>query len=255
MGVKGAILGDIIGSKYEFSGCNNPETCKLITNRNFFTDDTILSLAVKWAIDNCIDFSTAYYVFAQHYKNYRLAGWGNNFKKWVYDGGVGHRQSLGNGSAMRVGYISDYSRDIDFVTSVATDSAKPTHYTNEGIRGAVTTAVCSAMAKRGNSKDEILDYAMTQYGTAVDKTLTDFKKDYRWSCKCEKSVPLAIRCFYESTNFESCMRNVLSIYCDSDTICAIAGNIAESYYGVTIENEDEILRDFLDEPLYHILTT
>jgi len=253
MGIKGAILGDIIGSKYEFTGCKNPHTCELITPENFFTDDTILSVATKYAIDNCTSFDYAYKYFTSKYRSYPSAGWGTNFIRWAFYGGMGHRQSIGNGSAMRVGYISDYTTDLDFIKNLAKESAETTHNTVEGITGAVVTAVCSAMARVGESKDEILKYSEKAYGIMVQKPLSYYRVNYEWSELCRNSVPLAIRCFYESTDFESCMRNILSIYCDSDTIGAIAGNIAESYYGKTIPNEDDVLINKLDPFMCEVL--
>lgn len=253
MGIKGAIFGDIIGSKYEFTGCPNPKTCKLLDNTHFFTDDTIMACAVKWALDNAVPFDNAYKVFTQYYKYYPKAGWGANFMNWAFHNGAGHRQSLGNGSAMRVGYISDFCNNIDDVFYYADSSATPTHNTEEGRTGAVAVAKIAYTAQFTDSKDKLLEIARKYYGSDVDKTLDEYKHSYRWSEICKDSVPLAFRCFYEAEDFESCIRNVLSIYCDSDTICAIAGNIAESFWPNDKFFDEHKLEDYLDSFLLFVL--
>lgn len=251
MGIKGAILGDIIGSKWEFCGCKDPYKVELFDDKNFFTDDTILSCATKYSIDNNISFESAYRTFSEKYLHYYGAGWGNNFRKWIMR--EDHKQSFGNGSAMRVGYIGDYFDSISDVVDMAKESAKTTHDTEDGVNGATAVAFMCYFAKhqkRGGTelqviKEILMHYCDYVYPDYAGWTLNDYRNNYRWSCSCKKSVHIAVRCIYESNSFEECMRNVLSIYCDADTICAIAGSIAEHIFGLP-EYADEKLNYYLD---------
>lgn len=250
MGIKGAILGDIIGSKWEFCGCKNPQDVKLFDKDNFFTDDTILSCATKYALDHNITFSDAYKYFGKSYLGYAGAGWGSNFYQWIVGGN--HRQSIGNGSAMRVGYLIDYGVGENTIFDLAVKTAQTTHNTDDGIMGATTVAHLGFQAKHGATKDDLLKCADYLYPEYKGWDLDRYRSDYIWSELCRDSIHLAVRCIYESNDFESCMRKVLSVKCDTDTICAIAGSIAEEIYG-TPDYADEMLRYYLDDFLSSIV--
>jgi ADP-ribosylglycohydrolase len=246
MGIVGAVIGDIIGSKWEF---NRPKdldwkNTPLLSDGCYFTDDTVMSIACKYAIKNNIAFAEAYQKFGRLYPN---AGYGGMFDSWLRDDNPKPYDSFGNGSAMRVSYVGQHCSLFDVVEGLAKRSAECTHNHPEGIKGAVATAEAIWMAKHGYSKFEIKDYIEEFHGYDLRKKLDDIRPIYHWDVTCQGTVPVGIICFLESNDYESCMRNVLSLRCDSDTMCAIAGGIAESFYGGTGLDDDQILEDYLDE--------
>lgn len=257
MAIIGAILGDIAGSRWEFGRPKDLdwEHIDLFTDDCFFTDDTVLTIATKYALLNNIPFADAYHKFGNDYPN---AGYGGSFDTWLHFDDKEPYNSFGNGAAMRVSPVVDLSDTHAQVMSRADFSAKCTHNHPEGIKGACVTAVCGWMAKSGASKKEIEKYANKQYPVddyrfPVSISLKVLREKYRWDVTCQGSVPVAIRCFLESEDYESFIRNVLSMKCDTDTLCAIGGGIAEEFYHGTGFDEDYLLKKYLDENLYRIV--
>lgn len=160
---------------------------------------------------------------------------------------------------MRVSPVIDFAKSRDDIIKYATMSAECTHNHQEGIKGAVVTATCGWMAKSGASKKEIEEYASREYPAGsyykypVSMSMKELREVYRWDETCQGSVPAAIRCFLDSEDYESFIRNVLSFKCDSDTLGAIGGGIAEEFYKGTGFNNDELLKKYLDERLYGIV--
>lgn len=256
MAVIGAILGDISGSQYEFEKPKglNYKTCKLFTENCRFTDDTVMTLAVKMAVKNQISFEECYKIFWNKYPN---AGYGKMFNSWAKNGKAKPYNSFGNGSAMRCSYIGEHFRAEEDVKRWAKKSAECTHSHPEGIKGAVATSMCVYMAGTGASKDEIFNYIKTQYPKdfykySVEYELNKYRDTYRWDVTCQGSVPVSVRCFLESEDYETFIRNVYSLSCDMDTLCAIGGGIAEEFYHGTGFHEDKILEKYLDGVLYEI---
>lgn len=259
MGLIGAILGDIAGSQYEFPSWRPKDldwnTCELFNDKCVFTDDSIMSIAAKVAIDNGLTFTECYQKFGRLYPN---GGYGCSFDSWISDNNPKPYGSYGNGSAMRVSYVSDKFTTKEDIIKWATESAKCTHNHPEGIKGAVVTAMCSWMGKNGKTKAEIYEFAKSQYSTDeyvydVTMTLDRIREIYQWNEVCQGSVPAAIKCFLDSADYESCLRNVFSLRCDMDTLGSIAGGIAESFYGTTGLDNDALLRRYLDDRLYKIV--
>lgn len=251
MGIKGAILGDIIGSAWEFNPCKNPYTCVLFNSRTKFTDDTILSCATKFALDSGMTYERAYRLFSDRYVFTDNGMFGRNMHKWIF-GDTTFRQSIGNGSAMRVSYIGQYFDDLDVIQKEAELSAKVTHDTEDGIKGAVVTATCMWMARNGKTKKDIYDYICSEYQEYADWDLKRYQKEYKHTELCKDAIHLAGLAFYLSDDFESCMRHIISVPCDADTICAIAGAFAEEYYGDT-GFSDELIENYLDNFLWQVL--
>lgn len=266
MGLKGAILGDIAGSPYEFSD----QYMLDIRRRNGYelfediscqcTDDSIMSVACMEAC--CTDMD-----FAKYYRNYGRkypgAGYGRHFGMWIFRNS-GPYNSFGNGSAMRASYCGQaFPLEGPGITvaDAAKMSAEVTHNHPEGIKGAVVLATCVAMAENGASKEEILKYGISQYPSIEYKYGCDVPYDFyknimRFDVSCQGSVPVAIRCFYESNSFEECMRMINDMLCDTDTVGAIAGAICESFYGNCLgstEADEEIIRHFLPKDLCKIM--
>lgn len=256
MGIKGAILGDIVGSYHEYYIPDelDRKTCKLFTPKDYFTDDTVMSIATKYAIESGISFQDAYLKFGEKYPD---MGYGGMFESWLNDRNPQPYNSFGNGSAMRVSYIGQYYNNEKDIISKATESAMCTHNHEEGIKGAVVTAMCVNMAKTCN-KSKIYEYVLKQYPSkdykyGVDIPLNDYKDDYDYDVTCQGTVPVAIRCFLESDSYVSFIRNCFCLKRpDLDTVCAIGGGIAEEFYKETGFDEDKILRYYLDDYLYKL---
>ena len=170
MAVIGAILGDIAGSLYEFYRPKDLDWkhCELFTKQNFYTDDTVLTLACKLAILKDIPFSEAYTTLAKKYPD---ESYGGLFKDWLKRGSKEPTNSFGNGSAMRCSFIGEHFSQESDVIKYAIKSAECTHSHPEGIKGAVVTSKCIYMARTGASKNEILQYAVSQYPRACLKNI------------------------------------------------------------------------------------
>ena len=284
MAIKGAIIGDIVGSPFEFNniyakqnikpqdivlkvnkgtiycGYNDDKTTILSTKKCHYTDDTVLSLGLKWAIQHKKSFSEGFAKFAKKYRN---SGFGGMFCNWVDSDDKKPYGSYGNGSAMRISYLADcYGSGYDLLVKKTRESAMCTHNHPEGVKGATVTACCIAMAIQGNSKENILQYGIEQYpksdyAYSPEIPLSEMRKYYRWNETCQGSVPAVIRCIYEANNYTEFIKNVLSLPCDTDTLCAIGGGIAEELFDngddVLLSHTDEILEEYLDDYLLAVL--
>ncbi|MCR5771428.1 MAG: ADP-ribosylglycohydrolase family protein [Butyrivibrio sp.] len=259
MAIKGAVLGDILGSQYEFHRPKNLDwkNIPLLTNgKAKFTDDSVMMLAIKKAIIEDADLVDTMVSVGRQYP---YCGYGGKFFLWINGNRHKPYNSWGNGSAMRVAFVGDYYEDYDEMQRMAEATAVVSHNHPEGIKGAVVTATCIWMAKHGKTKQEIYDYVLEEYPVneyeySIGYSLGEIRPRYKWNESCQGSVPAAMRCFYESTDYESFMRNIYSLECDSDTFGAIAGGVAEEYYhGFGDVDADGILRKQLDDFLWDIL--
>ena len=254
----GAITGDIIGSIYE---ANNIKTKKfdLFTDKNRFTDDTVMTFAVAEALmngggnENFIRFMKRYGLL------YPRAGYGGTFVRWLASDTTEPYNSWGNGSAMRVsscGWIANLDIPIEeglkLTEDLAKKSAEVTHNHPEGIKGAQATAVSIFFMRHGKSKnaikeykDKLKDYIKDRFEYDLDFTIDEIRPIYRFDVSCQGSVPPAIVSFLESENFEDAIRNAISIGGDSDTIGAITGSIAEAAYGIPEDIKEKAI-SYLD---------
>lgn len=260
MAVKGAILGDILGSQYEFKRPKNLDYNHiplLIEDKASFTDDTVMTLAIKKAILEQGDYATT---MAEVGSKYPWCGYGQMFFRWIFS--KKERKpynSFGNGSAMRVSFVGEYFENYEQMQEVAKQTAIVSHNHPEGIKGAIVTATCIWMGKHGKSKEEIYNYVLQEYPAkdyeySIAYSLDEIRDKYKWNETCFGSVPVAMRCFYESTDYESFMRNIYSLNCDSDTLGAIAGGVVEEYYhGFGTIDVDKIIKKYLTDDLYEIL--
>lgn len=257
MALIGAIIGDIIGSQYEFPSMRPDnldwQNCPLLTDECGFTDDTVMSIATKIAIEkyDC-NFAKAYKEFGKLYPNVEYGGM---FARWL-TGEIDNYASFGNGSAMRVSYVADCVQEINSVINLASASAECTHGSQSGILAAVLTACVIVMAKVGCSKEDIFQFtnmAYKEHAYDCSESLERLRDNYKWCDFADHTVPIAIRCFLDSTDYESCMRNCFSLDCDMDTMCCIAGGIAEAYYGTTGLDNKTILRKYLTPHLYECI--
>ena len=253
----GAISGDVIGSIYEKNNIKT-KNFQLFNSKDRFTDDTVMTCAVALA---CID-----YVNDKNKENFRKnlikymqslgrkyinAGYGRTFIMWILTNNPKPYNSWGNGSAMRVSPIAYVSNDLKEAEELAKISASVSHNHPSGIAGAKAIASAIWLLNNGSSKEQVKKYISDKYYD-LNFSIDEIRKSYEFDVSCNGSVPQAINCFLESNNFEDCIRNAISIGGDSDTIAAISGSLAESYYGVP---KDIIMETFkyLDNDLLKIV--
>ena len=245
----GAILGDIIGSPYEFDRGDKTKEFPLFSRWSQFTDDTVMTLAVaRGFLDAGTDADDE--TVCQHMirsmqelgKRYPGAGYGVRFCGWLTDLDPKPYNSYGNGAAMRVSSAAWLFHDLDSVLRAAKLSAQVTHDHPEGIKGAQATAAAIFLARTGHSKAAIKQFIVETFGYDLSRTCDEIRPDYHHVESCQKTVPEAITAFMEGEDFEDVIRTAVSLGGDCDTLTAIAGSIAEGFYGVPEELENECLR-------------
>lgn len=252
----GAIVGDIVGSRFECSCGKTSKDFALFEKTCQFTDDTVLTLAVCKSLVECrkcpekLSETTAHNLRAMATQYYRCS-YGNRFIQWVYNEDQGPLNSCGNGAAMRVSGCAYAAQSLEDVKILSKAVTAVTHTHPEGIKGAEATAAATFMALNGSSKKDIAHMIKSQYYD-LGFTLEDVKRNPGNKQICQTSVPQALKCFTESTSFEDAIRNAVNLGADTDTQAAIAGSVAGAYYGVPEEIALQA-RDFLDENLCGIL--
>ncbi|WP_428897710.1 type I restriction enzyme M protein [Parelusimicrobium proximum] len=238
----GTIIGDIAGSRFE----NHPIKTKkfdMFHKDCHITDDTTMTLAIAASLIRCgknYDNLTAVAEEAMRKfgRIYPNAGYGQTFIKWIWSSNPQPYNSWGNGSAMRAGPCGIAAKNMTEVKSLAKKTSMPTHNHPEGIKGAQAVAAAVFMAKSGKSKEAIRKYIDKNY-YPMDFTLDEIRPDYEFDVSCQGSVPQALMSFFESVNFEDAIRNAVSLGGDCDTTAAIAGSVAEPYYGIPKELRDK----------------
>ena len=252
----GAIIGDIVGSRFEWHNNRNKEF-DFLTHKCFFTDDSVMSLAVAKAILNCngnYDNLSAESVATMQSigRPYPSCGYGGSFYNWMYSDSPKPYGSYGNGAAMRVSACGFVASSLEEAIELSRKVTEVTHNHPEGIKGAEATAVAIYMARTGSSLLDIQDYIHKHY-YKINFKLDDIRDTYEFNETCQDTVPQALEAFFESTSFEDAIRNAISIGGDSDTLGAIVGGIAEAYYGIPTDVRSHALT-FLDDTLLKILT-
>ncbi len=251
----GAIIGDIVGSRFEWNNIKTKEFT-FFTPKCFPTDDSIMSLSLAQAIlVSKPDYSdlaeNAVKCMQEIGRQYPDCGYGGSFNRWIFSENPKPYNSFGNGAAMRVsaaGFAAGSMEEAKFLSKTITEV---THNHPEGIKGAEATVVALYMARCGSSLSEIRAYIDENY-YPMDFTLDGIRDSYRFNETCQETVPQALASFFESTDYEDAIRNAISIGGDSDTLAAICGGVAEAYYGIPDEIREEAL-SYLDELLSQIL--
>ena len=252
----GAILGDIIGSRFEFANRLSKEFELFKGWQNTFTDDTVMTCAVAEAlVESKPDYSDlaekTVEVMQRVGRNYPNCGYGGRFWQWMFSDNPKPYNSFGNGSAMRVSPVGFAARSIEEAKKLSAIVTGVSHNHPEGLKGAEATAVAIYMARTGKNKDEIRAEMEKYYDLST--TVDEYREmsnghGAEW---CQVSVPQALVCFFEGESYEDVIRNCISIGGDSDTLGAIAGGIAEAYYGVPDEFKEEIW-NYLTPELFRI---
>ena len=223
----GTIAGDIIGSVYEGERIKHTDF-PLFSAWSRFTDDTALTVATAHALLTGRPYADAYHDFGRRYPH---AGYGGAFRRWLSRNDWMPYGSFGNGSAMRVGPVGLAMTTMDDVLAEAERSASATHDHPEGIRGGQAVALATYLARSGQSKDSIRLQIERELGYDLSRTLDEIRPTYELDVTCQGSVPEAITAFLESDSVESAIRLAISLGGDADTQAAIAGGIAEAFYG------------------------
>lgn len=290
----GAILGDIIGSSYEFRPYKGKDF-PLFTPVSRFTDDTVMTLAVAQGFMDVLETEKASQSGSDRLGDlgpeqakqerpvgkegssvqilstlavplqealtrrmrefglrHRDAGYGPSFLRWLEDPKAGPYYSFGNGSAMRVSAVAWLFDDLDQVIWAARLQAGLTHNHLEGLKGAEAVAACIYLARQQASKAEIKRYMHETFAYDLDRSLDEIRPTYGFEVSCQHSVPEAILAFLEGQDFEDCIRNAVSLGGDADTQAAIAGSIAEAYYGLSDTWRTRI-EDYLPDDLLEVV--
>lgn len=235
----GAILGDIIGSPFEFDRGDKTKDFKLFSRRSHFTDDSVMTLAVCEALlkvgqDATVkEIEDAVITSMQSWgRRYPHEGYGGYFRCWLTARHPEPYNSFGNGSAMRVSAAGWLYDSLEKTRVVAKATANVTHNHPEGIKGAESTASAIFMARNGSSKEEIKKYIENEFHYDLNRTLDEIRPSFHMHETCQKTVPEAIIAFLEAKDFEDAIRNAVSLGGDTDTLGAITGSIAEAYFGI-----------------------
>lgn len=250
----GAILGDMIGSPYEFDMGNKSKEFPLFSKRSTYTDDTVMTIAVADVFLNESllmneDVIRQSLIDSMHKygKLFPNAGYGGRFGMWLFLDGTEPYNSWGNGSAMRVSSVAWLFDDLGMVRLMARLSAEVTHNHPEGIKGAEATASAIFLARTGRSKAEIKRYIENEFGYDLSRTCDEIRPGYHHVESCQETVPEAITAFLEGESFEDVIRTAVSLGGDCDTLTCIAGSIAEGFYGVSEQLKQECLNRLPDE--------
>ena len=255
----GAIVGDIVGSIYEFDNIKS-KNFELFDHHCMFTDDTVMTIAVAkalklWNRNGSIEKFKDVLIDVMHDygARYKDCGFGGHFYLWIMKKRRKPYNSYGNGSAMRVSPVAWFANSLDEAKLLAQATAEITHNHPEGIKGAVATAVAIYLAKARVNKEEIKKHITDNY-YKIDFTLDSIRPTYAFDESCQMTVPQAMQAFFESVSFEDCIRNAISIGGDSDTVAAIAGSIAEACYEVDEDIKGTAL-SYLEDFLLNELTS
>ena len=245
----GAILGDIIGSPYEFDRGDKTKDFPLFCRESEFTDDTVMTIAVAEALLDAQPKAEDDWIRRRLISSmkkwgakYPDAGYGTGFMLWLIKENTKPYNSFGNGSAMRVSAAAWIYNNIESVRHAARLTAEVTHNHPEGIKGAQATASAIFLARTGHSKAEIKTYIEREFGYDLSRTCDEIRPGYRHVESCMETVPEAITAFLEGDRFEDVIRTAVSLGGDCDTLTAIAGSIAEGFYGVPEELHKECMR-------------
>lgn len=245
----GAIIGDIVGSRFEWDN-NRSKSFDFLVKQCFPTDDSMMTLAIAEAILDC-DGSferlpeRSVVRMRELGHAYPHAGYGGMFRVWLNLESPRPYNSYGNGAAMRVSPCGFAATTLDEAVRLSKMATAVTHDHPEGIKGAEATAAAIFMAKNGSSISEIRDYIEKHY-YPINFRLDEIRDSYEFNESCQETVPQALEAFFESTGFEDAIRNAVSIGGDSDTLAAITGGVAEAYYGIPDDIRAQAL-SFLDE--------
>lgn len=235
----GAILGDIIGSPYEFDRGDKTRDFPLFSRESAFTDDSVMTVAVAQGLldagtDAPLEAIAAAVTasMVRWGRKYPYAGYGARFRYWLRAKEPQPYNSCGNGSAMRVSAAGWLYDTLERTLAVSAATAAVSHNHPEGIKGAQATAAAIFLARTGSDKQAIRDYIGQTFGYDLGRTCDEIRPGYHHVETCQETVPQAVTAFLEGESFEDVIRTAVSLGGDCDTLTAIAGSMAEAFYGL-----------------------
>ena len=244
----GAIIGDIVGSRWEFDPTND-YGFEWLSDENSFTDDTICTVAVADALLKERDFGKSIHDWCNRYPD-PMGGYGGRFAQWVQSENPQPYNSFGNGAAMRVNPVAHWYKYIDEVLDAAAGTALPSHNHDEGIKGAQTVALAIFKALQyGHEAPEHIDEILADCVEFSGYDINIRKEEVinRFDETCQGTVPVALWIIGISDNFEDAVRKAVSLGADADTLGAIVGSIAEAIWGIPMELKQGVMSFLTDE--------
>lgn len=266
----GALIGDTVGSVYEFDNIKTT-AFPLFSRRSNYTDDSILTMAVaSWLVSTDRSQSALeekLVDFASRYPYPPLGGYGGEFRKWVFtperlcsfDGSTyadskrHPYNSCGNGSAMRASSCGWIAKSIEEALKLGKRSAEVTHNHPEGIKGAQAVAAAIFMSRNAASKEEIRSYLEQTLGYDLHHTCDEIRSSYDWDATCQGTFPPAFMAFFDANDFEEAVRLAVSLGGDSDTLACITGSIAQPYFTHIPDEIIEKMKALLPEEFWIII--
>lgn len=255
----GSIIGDIVGSRFEFDRGGWSKKFDLFTPECEFTDDTVMTIAIAEALMNAGKNASTDTIKTECISSmkkwgrlYPNAGYGVRFNKWIYEDNPKPYDSYGNGSAMRVSAVGRLYDTLKRTREVARLTAEVSHNHPEGIKGAECTASVMFLARTGHSLEEIKKYVVTEFNYDVSRTVDELRIKHCHIETCMDSLPKALTAFFEGKDFEDVIRNCISLGGDTDTIAAIAGAMAGAYYKIE-EEMRSVAQKYLTDELNNVL--
>ena len=254
----GAILGDMIGSPYEFAGNRKTKDFPLFISRSRFTDDTVMTVAVTEALLNTPGRGEREVLeevtesLRSWGRKYPDAGYGGRFRAWLASPDPQPYHSWGNGSAMRVSSAGWLFDGLEETEAKAGITAMVTHNHPEGIKGAQAAAAAVYLARKGTGKEEIRSYITERFGYDLSRTCDRIRPGYEFDVSCQGTVPEAIIAFLEAESFEDNIRTAVSLGGDCDTLTCISAAIGEACWGVPEELKREC-RKRLPEDMLRVM--
>ncbi|MBO4910142.1 MAG: ADP-ribosylglycohydrolase family protein [Lachnospiraceae bacterium] len=238
----GAIIGDIIGSRFEFDRSPKVKEFELFTPQNNFTDDSVMTVAVAETLMAAGPDASEAEVKEALVKSmkkwgHRLpnAGYGGMFFRWLFTNRTEPYGSFGNGSAMRVASAGWLYDSLERTREVARWTAEVTHNHPEGVKGAESVAAVIFLARKGYDLVYIKQYVLDEFVYDLSRTLDEIRPGYHHVETCQQTVPEAMTAFFEGKDFEDVVRNAVSLGGDCDTLTDIAAAMAEGMYEIPEE--------------------
>lgn len=244
----GAIIGDIVDSRFEFANVK-ARNFELLSPECSFTDDTICTVAVADAILHGVPYRDSLLDWCRRYPH-PMGAYGGSFSRWLSSPDHQPYDSWGNGAAMRVSPVAWAFSDYDIVLREALATALPTDNHPDGLVGASVVA-CGIFLLRTMNRPSFLSGELAQL---VRRAYGD---DYAervpapgvFDELCQGCVPLAFKICAEASSFEDALRRAIA-YGDSDTLGAIVGSLADARGGIPPEIRERDLsflpNDMLD---------
>ena len=247
----GAVIGDIVGSVYEWDGIKT-KSFEFFSDKGFVTDDSVCTAAVADALLHDRAPAAALQEWCRRYPD---ASYGGSFGSWIWMELPRPYNSFGNGAAMRVSPAAYLNRNGDLSDALAASDrvTAVTHNHPEGLKGARATVHAIWLAFQGEPAPAIRTAVAYTYGYDLSRSVDDIRPGYRFNEICQTTVPEAITCALESESFEDAIRNAVSLGGDSDTLAAITGPIAEALHGIPAEIRAEAETRFIPEDILRIV--